>query len=91
MAAHERLIAEREALVKDLPELVQRAAGGERHIDQIDGHDALIEAAVILGLARLIIAGVCDVVPACAGAVGRQEAAAAHAGVHVAMARRFTL
>ena len=89
VAAHERTVAQVKPVVKDLPELIQSAAGRQRDVDQIDRHDALIEAAVIFGLARFIVAGVCDVVPAGAGAVGRQEAAAAHAGVHVAVARRF--
>ena len=91
VAAHERTVAQVKPVVKNFPELIQSAAGRQRDINQIDRHDALIEAAVILGLAWFIIAGVCDIVPAGARAVGRQEAAAAHAGVHVAVARRFAL
>jgi hypothetical protein len=73
--AHERAVAELEALVEYLPELVHVAAGGQGHVHQVEGDDALIEAAVVLGLAvRLGID------------IGRQEGAAAHAGVAVAVA-----
>ena len=91
MAAHEGLVAELEPFVENLPELIERAAGRERHIHEVDGHHALIEPAVVFGLVRIVVSGVCYVVPAVAGAVGREEAAAAHARVHVAMARRFAL
>ena len=73
MAAHQRPVAQVEALVEDLPEFFGVPAGGQRHVDQIDRHDALIEAAVILRLAVLVD-------------IGRQEAAAAHAGVAVPLA-----
>ena len=86
MAAAQCAVAQLETLFEDGPEFVDVAAGGQRHIRQIDGHDALVEAAVILVLAGDVIAGVCDVADARVGeAVGRQEAAAAHAGVHVAL------
>ena len=91
VAAHEGLVAELEPFVENLPELIKRAAGRERHVHKVDGHHALIEPAVILGLVRIVVSGVRHIVPAVAGAVGREEAAAAHAGVHVAMARRFAL
>ena len=84
--AHQGPVAQLQPFVKDLPELVQVAAGGQGHIGQIDGHHALIEAAVVLVLARLIIAGVCDVADAgICEAVRRQEGAAAHAGIHIAL------
>lgn len=86
VAAHEGFMAQVQALVEDLPELVEVAAGGQSHVHQVDGDHALVEAAVILGLAGLIVLGVGHVVPAVAGAVGGEEAAAAHAGVHVAVA-----
>ena len=86
VAAHERAVAQIEPLVKNTPEFIQPAAGGQRHVDQIDRHDALVEPAVVLGLARLVVARVRHVVPAVAGPVRRQETAAAHAGVHVAVA-----
>ena len=85
VAAHERGMAQVEPLVKNLPEAVKIAAGGQRHIDQVDGDDALVEAAVVFRLA-VIVFGVGDIVPAVAAAVRREEAAAAHAGVHVAVA-----
>ena len=85
VAAHQGLVAQLQALVKDLPELVKVAAAGQRHVHQVDGHDALVEAAVVFGLA-VVVFGVGDVVPAVTAAVRRQEAAAAHAGVHVAVA-----
>ena len=73
MAAHERAVAQLQPLVKDLPELLHVAAGGQRHVRQVDGHDALIEAAVVLRLAVFVD-------------IRRQEAAAAHTGVAVALA-----
>ena len=91
VAAHEGLVAELEPFVENLPELIERAAGRERHVHKVDGHHALIEPAIVFGLVRIVVSGVCYVVPAVAGAVGREEAAAAHARVHVAMARRFAL
>ena len=84
-------VAQLEALLEDLPELVHVAAGGQRHVGQVDGDDALVEAAVVLGLARVIVLGLGDIVKAVARAVGRQEAAAAHAGVAVAVASRLAL
>jgi hypothetical protein len=85
VAAAQGLVAELEALVEDLPELVHVAIGREGDVGQVDGHDALVEAAVVLGLAGLVVLGLGDVVIAVAGAVGREEGAAAHAGVHVAV------
>ncbi len=46
-------VAEGQTLVEDLPELIKVAAGREGYIHQVDGDDALIEAAIIFGLARL--------------------------------------
>jgi hypothetical protein len=66
-------VAQLEPLVEDLPELVEIAAGGQRHVHQVDRDDALVEAAVVLGLAVFVH-------------IRRQEAAAAHAGVAVAVA-----
>lgn len=86
VAAHEGFMAQIQTLVEDLPELVEIAAGGQSHVHQVDSDHALVEAAVILGLAGLIVLGVGHVVPAVAGAVGGEEAAAAHAGIHVAVA-----
>ena len=67
-------VAQGQTLVEDFPELLKVALGGECHIHQIDGDNALIESAVVLGLAGLGVH------------IGGQEAAAAHAGVAVAFA-----
>ena len=72
MAGLQCLVAESQTLVKDLPELLEVAAGGKGYIHQIDGDNTLIEAAVVFGLAVLIH-------------IGGQEAAAAHAGVAMAL------
>ena len=86
MTAAQRAVAELKALFKDRPELFNVAAGGECHVGQVDRDDALIEAAVILVLAGNIVAGIRDVADARVGeAVRRQEAAAAHAGIHIAL------
>ena len=74
VAGLQSTVAEGQTLVKYLPELIKVAAGAEGHVHQVDGHDALIEAAIILGLAGLGVN------------IGGQEAAAAHAGIAVALA-----
>ena len=91
VTAAQGAVAELEALVEDLPELVHVAIGGEGNVRQVDGHDALVEAAVVLGLARLVVLGLGHVVIAVARAVRREERAAAHAGVHVAVALGLAL
>ena len=86
VAAAERTVAQLEPVFKNIPEFFDVTARGERDVGQIDGHDALIEAAVVLVLARLVVAGVGDVAHARVGeAVGREEAAAAHTGIHIAL------
>ena len=67
-------VAQRQTLVKDLPELFKVAAGAQGNVHQIDGDHTLIETAVVFGLAGLGVH------------IGGQEAAAAHAGVAVALA-----
>ena len=57
MAAQQRPVAKLQPLVKDAPELLHISPGGEGHIREVDGHHALIEAAVVLVLAGLIVAG----------------------------------
>ena len=74
MACLQSPVAQIQTLVKDLPELFKVAAGAQGNVHQIDGDHALIEAAVVLGLAGLGVY------------IGGQEAAAAHAGVAVALA-----
>ena len=86
VAALEGLVAQLQPFLKDLPELVQIAAGGESHIRQVDGDHALIEAAVVLVLTGLVVLGVGNVADTRIGeAVRRQEGAAAHAGIDVAL------
>ncbi len=61
MAAAERSVAEFEAVFQDFPEFIDIAARGACHIDEVDGDDALIEAAVVLAfrfLLRLLVSGV---------------------------------
>ena len=91
MTAPQRPVAQLQTVFKDLPEFGHIPAGGQRHVHQIDGDDALIEPAVILGLARLIVSGSGHIVPAIAGTVWGQEAAAAHAGVDVSVTRGLPL
>ena len=73
VAAHQGLVAQLEALVKNLPELIKIAAAGQGHVHQIDGDNTLVKAAIVLRLAVLVD-------------IGGQEAAAAHAGEAVALA-----
>ena len=86
VTAAQRAVAQLQPLVKDLPELVDVAAGGQSHVRQVDGDHALIEAAIVLVLAGLIVSGVGNIAHSGVGeAVGGQEGAAAHAGVYVAL------
>ena len=91
MAAAQGLMAEFQALIEDLPELLGIAAGGKRHVRKVDGHDALVETTVVLGFSRLVVLGTGNVVVAVARAIRREEAAATHAGVDVALARLLAL
>ena len=75
VAAAKCAMAELEAVFQDLPEAVHVAAGGAGDVDEIDGDDALIEAAVVLVLAIL----------AKAFGIRCEEAAAAHAWVDIAI------
>ena len=86
MPAAQGTVAQLQPLVKDLPEPVQIAAGGEGYVRQVDGDHALIEAAVVLVLARLVVSGVGDIAdPGVGKPVRRKEGAAAHAGVYIAL------
>ena len=73
VAAHECTVAKVEALIKDLPELVTVSTGGKSQIHKVQCDNALIKATIVLGLIVLID-------------IGGQEAAAAHAGIAVALA-----
>ena len=86
MTAHESLTAQLETLVENLPELRLVAMRRKRHIRQADGHNALVEAPIVLRLARFVVARVRHVVVAVAGTVGREEAAASHARVAITVA-----
>ena len=55
VTAHEGAVAQIQTLVEDLPELLHIAAGRKGHIRQVDGHYALVETAVELVLAVLIL------------------------------------
>ena len=58
---------------------------GKADIHQIDCYNALVEAAIIFVLARLIVSGVCHIAKSrVRKAIRCEEAAAAHAGVDVA-------
>ena len=86
MAVLQRAVAQFKAFVEYLPELIHVAARRQRHVRQVDRDHALIEAAIVLVLARHIVARVGDIAHARVGeAVGGQERAATHAGVHVAL------
>ena len=91
MAAHESLTAQLETLVENLPELRLVAMGRKRHIRQADGDNALVEAPIVFRLARFVVARVRHVVVAVAGTVGREEAAAPHARVAIAVALGLAL
>ena len=71
MAAHQCLVAQMQTLVKNLPELVHILTGGQRHVYQVNGDNALVETAVVLRLAVFIH-------------IGSQEGTAAHAGIAMA-------
>ena len=63
-------MAQLQALIKNLPELIEVAASGQPNIREIDGDHPLVEAAVIFGFTVLV-------------QIGRQEGTAPHAGVAV--------
>ena len=91
MTAQQGTVAQLKALIEDFPELVHVLMRAQRDIGQVDSHNALVEATVILGLVRVIVQRVGHVVKSVTGAVGRQEAAATHAGIAVAVARGLAL
>ncbi len=91
MTAQQGTVAQLKALIEDLPELVHVLMRAQCDIRQVDGHDALVKATIVLGLVRIIVQRVGHVVKSVTGTVRRQEAAAAHAGIAVAVARGLTL
>ena len=72
VAAHEGLIAQVQALLQQGPELVHVPPGQDADLGQVQGDHALVEAALELIVAILILPG-------------GQEGAAAHGGEHVAL------
>ena len=72
VTAHERLVAEFQTLVEDLPELLHVFSGGAGHVHQIQGDNALIESAVELRLVVLVF-------------IYCQEGTASHTRVAVAL------
>ena len=91
MTAQQSTVAQLKALVEDLPELVHVLMRAQRDIGQVDGHNTLVKAAIVLRFGRVIVQRVGDIVKAVARAVGRQEAAATHAGVAIAVAGGLAL
>ena len=86
MTAQQSTVAQLQAFIKDLPEFLNIPPGGQSHIRQVDGDNALIEAAIVLVLAGLVVAGVGNVADAgVCEAIRRQEAAAAHAHINIAL------
>ena len=55
MAGLQCLVAESQALIKDLPELIHILMRAQRDIGQVDGHDALVKATIVLGLVRVVV------------------------------------
>ena len=78
MAALQRAVAELHALLEDAPEALHVPVGRKRDVHEIHGDHALVEAPVVLRLAVLVD-------------VRREERAAAHARVAVAVPRLVDL
>ena len=72
VAAHQGLEAQLQTAVQLLPELVLVPSGDNAHLGQVDGHHALVEAALKLVVAILILPG-------------GEEGAASHGREHVAL------
>ena len=73
MPALQRTMAKLHPLVKDLPEFVHILAGGKADVHEVDRDDPLVKAAVVFRLAVFID-------------IGRQKAAAPHAGIALPIA-----
>ena len=73
-------------LVENIPELVLIAPRGQRHIRQVQSDHTLIEPPVIFVLAGDVVFRIGDIPNSGIGeSVRRQEGAAAHAGVDIAL------
>ena len=81
------LVAELETFVHDFPEPVHVAVAGAGHIDQVDGDNALVEPAVVLVHARLVVQGLFRIAEGTGigKAVRGQEGTAAHAAIDIAL------
>ena len=55
MTAQQGTVAQLKALVEDLPELIHILMRAQRDIGQVDGHDALVKATIVLGLVRVVV------------------------------------
>ena len=55
VAAHESPVAQIQTLIKNFPEAFDITAGGKGHVYQVQGNDALVEPAVELVVAVLIL------------------------------------
>ena len=73
MPALQRAVAKLHPLVKDLPEFVHILAGGQADVHQVDRNDPLVEASVVFRFAGFVH-------------IGRQKAAASHAGIALPIA-----
>ena len=91
MTAQQGTVAQLKALIEDLPELVHILVRAQCDIRQVDGHNALVKATIVLGLVRVVVQRVGNVVKTVARTVGRQETAATHAGVAIAVAGSLAL
>ncbi len=87
MAAQQGPVAQLKALIEDLPELVHILVRAQRDIGQVNGYNTLVKATIVLRLGRVIVQRVGNIVKAVARTVRRQETAATHAGIAVAVAR----
>ena len=79
MPAAQRLVAQFQAIVQDLPEPVHISFGRACHIHQIDGHHSLIESAVEFVAAVLVSLRI----------LHRQERPTSHTGIYLSLLQFF--
>ena len=85
MTQAQRSVAQFQRFIELLPELIHIPVGGHSDERQIDGNDALIEAAVILVLSGDVVLRVGDIAKLITEPVRGQERAAAHARINIAL------
>ena len=78
VSAPQRSVAQLQTLFQDRPEAIHIALGRAGHVNQVDGHNALVEPAVILSRTVRISLAVLHC----------REGTAAHARVHIALLER---